>query len=141
MLKLRAVTLLSFIFFLSACGVLYKVDVNQGNLLDQKTVDTLKPGFTKRQVELLLGTPSIQTPFHQNRWDYAATFSRRGAPAEIKNLSLFFEDNQLVRIEGDYLAKPAQDLLEDASRLRGKPIDPFEESESKKPKSRGSSGG
>jgi outer membrane protein assembly factor BamE len=126
---------------LSGCGLVYKVDVNQGNLVEREMVESLKPGMTKRQVALVMGTPSIQTPFDQDRWDYAASISRRGATPEVKNLTLFFEDNLLVRIEGDYFGKQDKDLLDDAIRLRGRAIDPIEEAKQKEREKRPPRGG
>lgn len=126
---------------LSGCGIVYKVDVNQGNLVEKAMVESLKPGMTKRQVALVMGTPSIQTPFDQDRWDYAASISRRGATPEVKNLTLFFEDNLLVRIEGDYFGKQDEDLLDDAIRMRGRAIDPIEEAEQKEREKRAPGGG
>ncbi len=112
---------------LVGCGLVYKVNVNQGNLVEPKMVETLKPGMTKRQVTLVMGTPSIQSPFDVDRWDYAASISRRGSDPEVKNLTLFFEDNLLVKIEGDYFGKQDSDLLQDAIRMRGRAIDPLED--------------
>ena len=96
----------------SGCGVIYKVDVYQGNLLDPENVKELKPGLTKRQVNALLGSPAIADPFHQERWDYVATISRRGGEPEIKNLVLHFDGDVLARIEGDYFPKQDQELAE-----------------------------
>ena len=42
---------------LTGCGIVYKVDVNQGNLVEKEMVESLKPGMTKRQVALVMGTP------------------------------------------------------------------------------------
>lgn len=98
----------------ASCGVLYKVDVNQGNLLEQKMVDSLKPGMTRRQVSIIMGTPAIASPFDQDRWSYTSSFSKRGRKAEIKTLTLFFEDNVLVRIEGDYFPQRESQLLEES---------------------------
>jgi outer membrane protein assembly factor BamE len=111
----------------SGCGLLYKVDVNQGNLLDQRVVDQLEVGMTKRQVQVLMGTPSIQSPFHQNRWDYTASISRRGGAPEVRTLTLTFDGDRLASIEGDFLAGQEEQLLEDAQRIRGAPEDPLEE--------------
>lgn len=126
---------------LGGCGIVYQVDVNQGNLVEKEMVDSLKPGMTKRQVALVMGTPSIQSPFDQDRWDYAASISRRGATPEVKNLTLFFEDNLLVRIEGDYFGKQDENLLDDAIRMRGRAIDPIEEAEQKEREKRAPGGG
>jgi outer membrane protein assembly factor BamE len=101
----------------SGCAVVYKADVNQGNLLEKSMVESLKPGMTRRQVALIMGTPSVQSPFDQDRWDYATSFSHRGSDPDVRSLSLFFEDNVLVRIEGDYFDKSGEELLDDVRRL------------------------
>jgi outer membrane protein assembly factor BamE len=91
---------LFFILFSSAC--VYKTPVQQGNVLLQDDVDQIKPGMNKRQVVLTLGTPAIADPFNQNRWDYVNTYKIKGKIDEIKKLSLYFEDNKLIRTEGNY---------------------------------------
>ena len=93
----------------AGCGALYKQPIYQGNLMEKEAVDQLKPGLSKQQVAGLLGTPSIQDPFHAQRWDYAATerTNRRG-DTTAKTLTLHFENDVLVRWEGDYF--PEQDL-------------------------------
>ncbi|MBO9718196.1 MAG: outer membrane protein assembly factor BamE [Pseudoxanthomonas sp.] len=93
----------------SGCGVLYKQPIYQGNLLEKEAVDQLKPGLSKQQVAGLLGTPSVQDPFHSQRWDYVATerTNRRGT-TQAKTLTLYFENDSLVRWDGDYF--PEQDL-------------------------------
>lgn len=107
----------------SACGIVYKVDVHQGNLLQAKDVDQLKPGLNKRQVLALLGTPSIADPFHQSRWDYLATSSKRGSKAEIKNLVLTFDGDTLATVEGDYFDDRNIELIRDMRRYGNLPRD------------------
>lgn len=104
----------------SACGLIYRQDVNQGNLVEQESVDLLKPGMTKRQVALIMGTPSIESPFDQDRWDYASSFSRRGKDPEVKNLTLVFEAGALLRIEGDYFPQRNEEMLESSRQIKGK---------------------
>ena len=93
----------------AGCGVLYKQPIYQGNLMEKEAVDQLKPGLSKQQVAGLLGTPSVQDPFHAQRWDYIATerTNRRGT-IESRTLTLYFENDSLVRWDGDYF--PEQDL-------------------------------
>lgn len=103
----------------SGCGsVVYKMDVSQGNLVDQKMVDKLKPGMTKRQVEVAMGTPLIASPFDQNQWNYLTAISHRGRKAVIKNLSLYFEGDTLTRIEGDWQPQDEDSLLAQSQALR-----------------------
>lgn len=83
-------------------GCIYRQTIHQGNLLDQADVDTLKPGMSKRQVALVLGTPSVQSPFDQDRWDYIYSYKVGRKSPVIKKLSLNFTDGQLAAIEGDF---------------------------------------
>ena len=93
----------------TACGVIYKQPIYQGNLIHAESVAQLQVGQSKQQVNALLGTPSIPDPFHAQRWDYTATerTNRRGT-IQGKTLTLHFENDVLVRWDGDYF--PEQDL-------------------------------
>jgi outer membrane protein assembly factor BamE len=116
--SMRFATLLFATVLLSGCGLIYKVDIRQGNVVDQKMVDQLKPGMTKRQVELVMGTPQVASPFDQNRWEYLTATSRRGRQAEIKNLSLQFDGDTLARIVGDWQPQNDDELLEQSQELQ-----------------------
>lgn len=96
------ITSLMTIGLLSGCNLVYKIDIQQGNVLTQSMVDELRPGMSKRQVSLVLGTAAIESPFHQNTWEYVNTYHRRGERIQRKVLTLEFEDNRLIQIEGDY---------------------------------------
>lgn len=89
---------------LSACGLVYKQDIQQGSALEREDVESLETGMTKRQVLVLLGSPAVQSPFHADRWDYVSTYARRGGqPDSLRRLSLDFENDRLVAVSGDYL--------------------------------------
>lgn len=119
--KLLLATLLAL--GLTGCGLVYKVDVYQGNLLDPKDVAQVEPGLTKRQVQSLLGNPSVEDPFHASRWDYVSTISRRGAPTTVRNLTLTFDGDVLASIEGDYLENDDLALYRHISRYGNLPRD------------------
>jgi outer membrane protein assembly factor BamE len=108
---------------LGGCGVIYKVDVYQGSLLEKRDVDQLKPGLTKRQVYALLGSPSVSDPFHQERWDYLATVSKRGGDTEVKNLVLTFDGDVLASVEGDYFPEQDEELAKEMRRYGNLPRD------------------
>lgn len=79
----------------------YKMTIQQGNVLTEEMVDTLKIGMTKNQVSFVLGTPVLTDFFHKNRWDYTYTIQRAHKRMEKRNLTLYFQDDVLARIEGD----------------------------------------
>jgi outer membrane protein assembly factor BamE len=106
---------------LSGCGVVYKVDVYQGNLLKPENVEQLRPGLNKRQVLELLGSPAVADPFHQSRWDYVSTVAKRGGEPEIHSLVLTFDGELLASIEGDTLTEDSARLMRDMRRYGNLP--------------------
>lgn len=118
------------------CGAIYKVDVQQGNLFDKAQVETLKPGMTKRQVLLIMGSPSITNPFDQERWDYVSSIRRGRGSMDSKDLVLYFEGDTLARIEGDYFPEDPQQLIKDARKYKRQFPDEKREDE-KKPQQEG----
>ncbi len=108
----------------AGCGILYKQPIYQGNLIEQAAVEQLQVGMDKQQVVTLLGTPSITDPFHHQRWDYTATerVNRRGQ-TEVKNLTLWFENDSLVRWDGEYFAEQDKELSERMRRFGNLPKD------------------
>ncbi len=101
---------------LGACHVIYTPDVQQGNLLIGKNVSELKPGLTKQQVIALLGTPSVVSPFNQNQWNYIATMQRRGGTIKKRSLTLYFDNDTLVRTDGDFMKETPQELLQESHK-------------------------
>ncbi|ULU23201.1 outer membrane protein assembly factor BamE [Dyella terrae] len=121
---------------LASCRLIYTPDVSQGNLLDKKTVDQLQPGMTKRQVLVLMGSPSVNSPFSQNEWDYVSTQQHRGGAIKVRALKLTFNNDVLVRTEGDFFAEDAQKLVNDTKKYHASyPVD-----ETKGDKNTGSGG-
>lgn len=84
----------------------HRIDVQQGNALDQENVSRLKPGLNRSQVRFLLGTPLVVDPFRTDRWDYVYVFYKAGKLAEQKRITLFFDGDTLARIEGDLPPPP-----------------------------------
>lgn len=91
------------LFAMSGCNLVYKQDIQQGNVLDEDSVSQIELDMTKRQVLVLLGTPSVQSPFHADRWDYVNTYARRGVDPVKRVLTLHFEQDRLVSLDGNYL--------------------------------------
>lgn len=117
----KLLLVLSIAMVTGGCGILYKQPIYQGNLLEKANVDQLQAGMTKQQVTLLLGSPSIEDPFHHNRWDYTATQrTDRVGRTEIKNLTLWFEGDVLTKWEGDYFPEQDEELAKAAPKQFGR---------------------
>jgi outer membrane protein assembly factor BamE len=120
---------------LAGCGLIYKVDTQQGNLFDKATVDSLKEGMSKRQVLLVMGSPSVISPFDQDRWDYISTIRRGRNKMESKDLVLYFKDDALVKIDGDYFPEDPEQLVKDARKYKREYPDEKRPEDDKKKKS------
>lgn len=86
----------------------YKIDIQQGNVITQEMIDQLKPGMTKRQVQFVMGTPLIQGTFDQNRWDYVYSLQPGGETRQQESVVLYFENDLLSHFEGDFVPGQAQ---------------------------------
>ena len=108
----------------TGCGVVYRQPIYQGNLLDKAAVDQLQVGMDQRQVMGLLGTPAIRDPFHQDRWDYVASRRiGRGGDTVVKNMTVWFENGNLARWEGEYFPEEDSELAKTMSRFGNLPKD------------------
>jgi outer membrane protein assembly factor BamE len=105
-------------FIVTACNPIYTLDIQQGNLFSKNLVDSLKPGMTKHQVTLVMGSPSIVNSFNGNRWDYISTLRKGNGRMEQKDLTLYFESDMLTRIEGDYFAENPYELIKEATKYK-----------------------
>ena len=117
---------------LSACSFVgfpgvYKIDVEQGNIVTQEMADQLRPGMSRRQVRFILGTPLVEDTFNQDRWDYPYVKRNGNNILSESSLTVIFEGDSLIEVTGDYLppawAEPetpaADPLPEDATEEAG----------------------
>lgn len=94
--------------------VLYKIDVQQGNVVTDELLDKLKPEMTKSQVRFVLGSPLIVDTFRDNRWDYVYIQREKGDLVEQKRLTIFFKGDRLMRTENEqlYSLHPMESAIE-----------------------------
>ena len=98
---------LAVVLALSACGSLefpgvYKLTIQQGNIVSQEMIDRLKPGMTRSQVQFVLGNPVLADSFERDRWNYVYAIDIPGQSIIERELIIVFENDRLLRFEGDY---------------------------------------
>ncbi|BDY03821.1 hypothetical protein F0521_08620 [Ferrimonas sp. YFM] len=92
---------------LSGCSVfdslVYKIDIPQGNFIEQSQVEKLRVAMTREQVEFILGRPVLRDSFADNTWYYVYQF-KSGRTNEItrKELIIKFEQDKVASVSGDY---------------------------------------
>lgn len=107
-MKKRPLLVSALLLSLSGCAVVdwmtYKLPVQQGNIIEQKDVDKLKPGMTRDQVIFVLGEPLARSSFESGRWEYTlATRNGRGETSS-KRLTVVFNGDALSSVGGDFTA-------------------------------------
>lgn len=107
-------TSLTFVGLLALAGCsfpgVYKIDIQQGNVVTQDMIDQLRPGMTRRQVRFIMGNPLLQDTFNTNRWDYLYSLQPGGGKRQQERMSVFFnESDQLVSLSGDFMPGVSRD--------------------------------
>ena len=111
-MKMKPILTALFVAFsLSACStvekVVYRIDVPQGNYLEEATVKQLQVGMTKQQVQYLLGTPVLKDPFATTTWYYVFLQQKGYETPEQHTLVVNFDQSQ--RVANFDLDKPLPD--------------------------------
>jgi outer membrane protein assembly factor BamE len=82
----------------SAC--VYRINIQQGNFLDQAAVEQVKSGMTRSQVRYLLGTPMVADSFNKERWDYIYYLKKgRTRHVDSRRVTVYFDGEKVARID------------------------------------------
>jgi outer membrane protein assembly factor BamE len=121
---LHALTLISVVLAGCAQFGVYRLDVQQGNLVTQEQVAKVKPGMSRIDVRNILGTPLLQDTFHANRWDYYYAEDRNtdrslnpfGRVKQTFKVTVQFENEKVASIAGE--ASPIEILTGGGERRK-----------------------
>ena len=85
----------------------YRVDIPQGNYIDEREVKKLRINMTRDQVEYVLGKAMIRDSF-DHQYAYYIYYLKAGDHDELtqKKLIIKFEDDRVSEIKGDYELSP-----------------------------------
>jgi len=90
---------------LQACSFpgVFKINVQQGNIITQEMLDTLKPGMTKKQVHFVLGKPVLDNVFNPDLENYVYTYQLAGGETENQIIKIYYKGATYLRHEGTLL--------------------------------------
>ena len=99
----------------AGCSVpsVYKIDVQQGNIFENESIDQLQIGMNRKQVHFVLGSPVIESVFDPGYETYIYTVQISGGEIYRQNITLFYKNDILHKIEkrellSEQLANPAK---------------------------------
>lgn len=89
----------------TACSFpgVYRIDVQQGNIIDQEDLSALGPNMTRPDVQELLGTPITVSSFNPDREHYLYTFQENGGKIKRQRVTIYYQDNRYLRHEAKLL--------------------------------------
>jgi outer membrane protein assembly factor BamE len=91
-----------------ATACVYRINIQQGNYLDQAAVDQVKPGMTRSQVRYLLGTPMASDPFTKERWDYIYYLKKgRSNHVDSRRVTVYFDEEKVAKLDKPSAAEAA----------------------------------
>jgi outer membrane protein assembly factor BamE len=104
---LRFFLALFIIIQLQACSFpgVFKINVQQGNIITQEMLDTLKPGMTQKQVHFVLGKPVLENLFNPDLENYIYTYQKAGGKIDQQTIKVHYQDGVFVKYEGTLLAE------------------------------------
>jgi len=95
----KYIVILIFTLFTSSCSLLdpivYKLPIQQGDIIEQKQVDKLRVDMTKDQVKFVLGTPMVTDAFDEDHWIYLYVLKNQDGDTKQQQLQVNFENGRL----------------------------------------------
>ena len=113
----QLVLVIALVLMTTSC--VYKLDIQQGNLIVQKDINKLRADLSKNQVIFVMGNPVVDDSFSDDKWVYINTYSNRNKDTKSsKRLELYFKEDKLIWAQGDYeipegLEKEGIEVVED----------------------------
>ncbi len=96
---IQCLFLVSAVWLLGS-GCVYRINIQQGNFLNQGAVDTVKEGMTRSQVRYLLGTPMVADSFDKERWDYIYYLKKgRSRHVDSRRVTVYFDGDKVARLD------------------------------------------
>jgi len=98
--KLLARSALGIFIAVAASACVYRINIQQGNYLDQTAVNQVQEGMTRSQVRYLLGTPLAADPFEKDRWDYIYYLKKgRSQHVDSRRVTVYFDGEKVAKLD------------------------------------------
>ena len=81
----------------------YKINVQQGNILTDEELTSLAEGMSRSQVLSLLGTPLMTNSADPSREYYVYTFQRSGGDIKEQRVIVYYDNDQYSHYEAQLL--------------------------------------
>lgn len=95
------------LLLLAGCGFpgVYKINVQQGNIVKKDDLAKLKTGMTPKEVHYVLGMPLASDTFDPSRDYYIYTFQKHGGKIQEQRVVVFYKDGHYTHYKAKLLPK------------------------------------
>ena len=102
---MQNLTALVLTLLIAGCAFpgVYKINVQQGNILTEEELTSLSEGMSKGQVRSILGTPLMVNPVDPTRDYYIYTFQRSGGEIREQRVVMYYENDRFSHYEAELL--------------------------------------
>lgn len=103
--KTKLLTLSLLVIGLAGC---YRIPVQQGNIMPDSAIQSVKVGMTRFQIEHLFGMPVMDSVFADNQEVFVYTFKPNVGEYKQKRLIVYFNGDTVTNFTTDYAPVTAQ---------------------------------
>lgn len=102
---MQNLTALVLTLLIAGCAFpgVYKINVQQGNILTEEELSSLAEGMSRGQVRSILGTPLMVNPVDPTRDYYIYTFQRSGGEIREQRVIMYYENDRFSHYEAQLL--------------------------------------
>ena len=87
---------------LTACIKPFQPSIQQGNIINNSSLQEIQAGMSKQEILYILGSPMLTDPFNSDRWDYFYSRKDRNKnETTTRIVTVIFEGEQLKELIGD----------------------------------------
>jgi len=104
--RLTGALILMGLPLLQACSFpgVYKINVQQGNIVTTDMLERLKPGMSRGQIHFALGNPVIENVFNNEIEHYIYTYQKAGGRIEYQKVVIYYDGDIYKRHEAQLLS-------------------------------------
>lgn len=102
MQKLAALLALVLLTGCAFPGV-YKINVQQGNIIDEESLAQLTEGMPRNQVHAIIGTPVMINPVDASREYYIYTYQKSGGDINEQRIIVYYDADNYSHYEAQLL--------------------------------------
>ncbi|MBD3657925.1 MULTISPECIES: outer membrane protein assembly factor BamE [Marinobacter] len=102
---MQKLTALILTLIMAGCAFpgVYKINVQQGNILTEEELTQLAAGMSRSQVHSVLGTPIMISPVDPSQEYYIYTFQKGGGDIREQRVVVYYENDRYTHHEAELL--------------------------------------